>query len=51
MNLKIITPEFYHVRSRAPLRIGLAGGGTDIKDYYELYQGATLNVTLRKYHQ
>ena len=38
-----------HVRSRAPLRIGMAGGGTDLKSYYEKYEGAALNITIKKY--
>ena len=33
-------------RSISPLRIGLAGGGTDIKSYYEKYQGSVLNATI-----
>lgn len=37
------------VRSRAPLRIGLAGGGTDIFDFYSLHGGAVLNTTINKY--
>ena len=36
------------VLSRAPLRIGLAGGGTDIKDFYDLY-GKTLSVAIDRY--
>ena len=37
------------VRSKAPLRIGLAGGGTDIETFSNEYGGAVLNATIGMY--
>lgn len=35
--------------SQSPLRISLFGGGTDLKKYYERYEGAVVSFTIDKY--
>lgn len=41
--------ELFLVRSRSPLRLGLAGGGTDMESFYNIHGGCVLNATIDLY--
>ncbi len=41
--------ELFLVRSRSPLRLGLAGGGTDMESFFNNHGGCVLNATIDLY--